>query len=524
MSTLRIGGLATGMDIDQIVSDLMKIQRMRLDRIKQNRQLLEWQRADFRAVHASLVTLRETAFKLRVQGTFLAKSATSSNETAVTATAGTSAAAGTYSVTVWQLAQGITKGSQAALPDEKNPDGSVKTLKEQFSSLADSITFTLEGKVGDGGARVSRDFVIDTTTATINTLVAQINEHSSSLGIRASYDSTNNRFYLTTTGTGSDYGIRVVDDQNGFLSDAAGAGTGTLNLLLQTGTIYEGQNALFDFGDVAGITSKTNTAAVNGITLYLKEGGGATGTITVQADVDAVYSSIKALVDQYNATIDLIYKELSEERYRDYLPLTDDQREKLSDDQEAKWEEKARSGMLRNDAMLSMYTAKFRLAMGSVVSSIEPAEVDGKTVTHNNLASIGIVTGTYAEKGKLYLRNDGKDLRRAIEADPEGVMNLFTQNTGVPGEMGIAQRLYDDLNGAIRSIVDKAGAESTFSLYDSSTLGKKLRKLDGEIARWENLLVKMEERYWKQFTAMEKAINKLNTQSMWLAQQFSYGQ
>lgn len=525
-SNMRIGGLASGMDIDQLVADLMKAERMRVDSIRQKRQLAEWQQEDYRAINSSLMALRTTASNMRLQGSYMAKMASSSNESAFTATASTSAGTGSYNVTVWQLAEGVTRGSQGQLAEERNADGTVKTLQGQFPSLSATITFTLEGKIGsDGVTRNSRAFSINTTTATIDTLVSEINRYSEELGIRASYDSANNRFFLSTTGTGSDYGINVSADSDNLLSDAGGAGTGQLQLLLRTGELRVGQNALFDFGDVTGMGSKTNTASVNGLTLNLKQGAGATGTVTVTRDVDTVYNSIKAFIDQYNSTIDLLNNELSENRYRDYLPLTDTQREDMSDEQEKKWEEKARSGMLRSDSLITGYYSKFRMSMSSKVGGIAPVTVDGKTVTHNTLSSIGIVVSfDYTDGGKLYLKNDGADLRKAIESDPEGVMNLFTQDTGVASEMGIAERLYNELDNGINAIIEKAGFESEYYLFDDSSLGKQLRSYDQSIADWEERLKVTEDRYWRQFTAMEKAISQLNSQSAWLAQQFGGGQ
>lgn len=519
MSQLRIGGLATGMDIDQMVKDLMQAQRMKSDRIKQKRQQVEWQRTDFRTLNSSLRTLRDTAFNMKLQGPYLTKKAVSSSETVLTATAGTSAATGSYTVNVDWLATGVSKGSQAGLSEEANADGTVKTLAAQFG-ISGTRTFTLEGKLEDGVPK-TKTFTIDTNTYTINTLATEIN--NANLGITASYDSAANRFYLTTTGVGSDYGIKVVNDADYFMSDATGAGTGALKLLLQNnGARISGQDAQYDFGDVNNISSKTNTFTVNGITLTLKAAGAS--TVTISRDTDAMYNSIKSFVDQYNTTIDLINGELSEERYDGYMPLTDEEREELSDKQEEDWEEKAKSGMLRNDSYLSGLVSKMRSAIGSVVSGVSPVTMDGKTVYHNSLASIGITTGDYSEKGRLYLKNDGADLKAAIEADPDGVMKLFNNDSGVTGEKGLAVRLYDEVERGVDDIIEKAGAESTFSLRDDSTLGKKLYDLDKQIDTWEERLIEIEDRYWRQFTAMEKAINQLNSQSAWLAQQFGGGQ
>lgn len=522
MSNLRIGGLSSGIDVDMMVSDLMRVERMRVDAVKQKKQQVEWQREDFRILNSSLMALRTAAFNMKLQGTFLAKSTVSSNEDALTATAGVAAAQGSYTVTVTNLAAGVNKGSQSRLAEEKNADGTTKTLQEQFGDLADTITFTLEGKLGaDGITRNSQAFTIDTATATVNTLVAEINLYSNTLGISASYDADNNRFFLTTTGTGADYGLRVTSDSDDLLSDATGAGSGKLQLLLQTGTLYQGQNARFDFGDVTGIESATNTATVNGLTLNLKQGGGATGTVTVTGNVDAVYNSIKAFVDQYNTTLELVNSKLTEQRYQDYLPLTDAQREVLSESRETAWEAKARSGMLKNDSYLTGAVSKIRSAASAIVSGIGPVMVNGQSITYHSLAAVGIVTGGYQEAGKLHLINDGAALKEAIQNDPEGVMKLFTQNTGAAGAEGIAQRLYAEVDYVIKGIMDKAGTSA--SLTDQSFLGKAMSRMDKQIRDMEDRLVKTEDRYWKQFTAMEKALNQLNAQSAWLVQQFSFG-
>ncbi|WP_269078948.1 flagellar filament capping protein FliD [Planococcus halocryophilus] len=42
--------------------------------------------------------------------------------------------------------------------------------------------------------------------------------------------------------------------------------------------------------------------------------------------------------------------------------------------------------------------------------------------------------------------------------------------------------------------------------------------MDTEISRWQDRLTSIEDRYWKQFTAMEKALSKMNSQSTWMQQ------
>ena len=117
---LRVSGLASGMDIDQLVSELMRAHRMRVDKSYQQRQILEWQREDYRTINSKLLALRNAAFDMKLQGTFMGKSAFSSNSNVLTATAGVNAGVGEYSITVHSLASGVTKSStEARLPAER---------------------------------------------------------------------------------------------------------------------------------------------------------------------------------------------------------------------------------------------------------------------------------------------------------------------------------------------------------------------------------------------------------------------
>lgn len=511
-NSLRIGGLASGMDIDQMVRDMMKVERMRVDKLEQKKQALEWRQDDYQEINSSLRALRDAVFQMKLQGSFLTKKAVSSNTAAVEAAAGAGAVAGSYDVTVTQLATGVTKGSQGTLADEVDTDGSTKTLAEQFG-LTGTITFTLEGSGG------THEFSFDTGTANIYTVAAAINE--ADLGINAGYDAALDRFSLTTTSTGEAAIIKVTNDVNHFLSgdqDAGVDGMGdpgiengdnTLGLLLKgDGTSYEGHNASFDFGDMTGLTSATNTVTVNGLTLTLKEAGST--TVTVSRDTDAVYDKIAAFVEKYNEVMGKVYDELYEERYSDYQPLTDDQREELTDKQIEQWEEKAKSGLLRSDATLFSLGGRLRQGVSAPVGG---ASAKG----YNSLAAIGIKTT--ADYFSPRLEIDEEDLRQALEEEPDGVMNLFTQSSEVDGELGIAQRLYAALDIGIDQIIDKAGG-GEFSLVDNSVIGKQVSDLNDQIVAWEERLLQIEDRYWRQFSAMEEAIQQMNAQSMWLAQQF----
>lgn len=495
----RITGLASGIDIDQWVSDLMKAERTRVDTWYQKKQILEWQQEDYRNINTKLLALRNATFDLKLQGSFQSKTATSSDTNVLTATASSTATAGTYTVKVNSLASGVYKSSTDALPDEQGTSGT-KTLAQQFG-LSGTVTFTLEGTVN--GEAVSKDFSFDTSTANIYTVVSEIN--NANIGLKASYDSTLNRFFLMTDSTGSSSELHVKADAENFL-------TGSLKLNVTVGAdeanAYHGTDAEIDFNDLTGLKFSTNQFTVGGITFNLKSTSASTVTVSVANDTEAVIDKIKAWVNAYNDAVGLMFTELNEERYRDYQPLTDDQKKEMKDSDIEKWEAKARSGLLKGDSLL--------YGVYSRVRSTTMARVEGLSTTYNNLSAIGITTGSYQEGGKLYI--DESKLRQALTADPEGVMELFTTSGETASNEGLAVRLYDELTKSMKLITDKAGSSTSY--YDNSSIGREIGRINTTIDQMEDRLSDMEDRYYRQFTAMEQAIQRMNQQSMWLAMQF----
>lgn len=131
---------------------------------------------------------------------------------------------------------------------------------------------------------------------------------------------------------------------------------------------------------------------------------------------------------------------------------------------------------------------------------------------YNQLAKIGINTSAnYLDGGKLVI--DEAKLKAAIEADPNSVEQLFR------GENGIVQKLTETVNSTMDKLKVKAG--NSFSTNDNFTIGKELNNIAKRQESFEDRLEQLEKRYWAQFTAMEQAIQKANSQSANLMQFFS---
>jgi flagellar hook-associated protein 2 len=516
-SNMRIGGLASGMDIDQIVSDLMKAERMPLDKLKQKKQILEWQRDDYREMNKLLQDLDTLVFDgIYRQSTFMKKTVTSSDESVVTAVATSVTANQTVEIgNITQLASAarwtsatITTTSGSVDPNAKLQDVTFTTGGGNFQ-FTSPITLTLNVTKPGSTTAETVDISIDPQNDSLNSIITKLNQNTN-LGVSVFYDEFTKKMVMTKNETGSGASIEVVS--GGDLLKALGFAidSGTNMLQQDPGS---GTNAKFT---INGLETErtTNTFTINGMTDTLKNTTADKVTISTATDTDAIFNSIKAFVDKYNETIDKINAELKEERYRDYPPLTDEQKEAMTDKQIELWEEKARSGMLRGDSILSSGLSKMRMDLYT--------KVEGSNITSgfSQLAEIGITTSpNYLDGGKLII--DETKLREKIQENPDAVYRLFNNDSTNYSEKGIARRLRDTIKDTIGKIEQKAG--KTIWTNQQFAIGRDLNDINDQIKRFEDHLKEVEDRYWRQFTAMEEAIQRANQQSMYLMNAFGGG-
>ncbi|MCG0313279.1 MAG: flagellar hook-associated protein 2 [Calditerricola sp.] len=489
---MRITGFASGLDIDQIVSDLMKAERIPLTRLVQKKQLVQWQREAYLSINSQLLKLRNAAFDLRLSSALNLKQIDITGDAnAVSAKATGGALDGVITVEVKQVATAARTISDTLDARMTDPNATLASL----GLWTGTYSITINGVTITG----------DASTDSLNTLLHKIN--TSSAGVTAYYDAANNRISFTAKEAGWVNGpnrdgdkITFDDGGSGFLGTVLGLNSGVNETAAQKAIVT-----------INGLESEqnTNTLTVNGITITLKAVG--TATLTVRTDVDAVVAKIKAFVDTYNETLSLIQTKLTEKRYRDYLPLTEEQKKEMTEEQIKLWEEKAKSGLLRGDSVLQALEQSLRSIATAVYSTGSSAV--------NSLALIGIRSLSYLDNGKLYI--DEAKLRQAIETDIEAVKKLFQQDGATEAEKGIAVRLYDRVAQAMKEVTRKAGSDP--NMLDSSVLGWQLRDLNARISAWEQKLIDIENKYYRQFTAMEQAISRYNMQAMFLAQRFGGG-
>ena len=298
----RISGLASGLDVDQIVKDLMRSYQMRIDKVKQNKQIWQWRQEDYRAINTSLLSLRNTVFDLRLQRTFLARKVSSSDENIVTVSVSSSSVPASYQVRVKQLATVATNCSAGRISKIDDPiDTSAslwsqrdKFLNDNFGWTEDNqFSFTINGEV----------FTFDGDTDSLDSVIAAINNNEKA-GVWAFYDAGTDRIALSTVKTGNNREGAEIQVTGEFMTNV---------LQIDMANEKGGEDALFEINGLDGMTSHDNSYTVNGVTFSFKEADPEkTVFLTVENDIDAVVNSIKNFVDSYNKILQEINNKLNE--------------------------------------------------------------------------------------------------------------------------------------------------------------------------------------------------------------------
>ncbi|GGA43633.1 flagellar filament capping protein FliD [Paenibacillus physcomitrellae] len=493
MSTnLRIGGLASGMDTDTIVKQLMTAARAPLDKLNQQKQVLEWTREDYRTINSKLVDFRNNkVLTYDKSSSMLAQKAViTGNTTSISAQATSSANQISMDVVVKSLATKTTAQSKGSLGSDVTPQTTLADLAKQQGTADEDIPDTYTVTINKATITLNK-------TDSLSSVVTKINSNKDA-NVNAVFDEVAGKLSISSKTFGAT-----------DLSIDSDSSSNSLTALL--GGFTEPEKGMKASVEVNGksYTPDSNSLTLNGVEISLLSvtPEGEKSTISNQPDSSKALETIKAFVQNYNDLLDTLNKKVSEEKYRDYPPLTDDQKKELTDDDITAWTDKAKSGTLKNDEILKSAISSMRDAITKAIGSSGVF----------NLTDVGITTGQWYEGGKLTLDED--KFKSAIESNPQGVTDLFQGSSTQPG---LFDQMADSLNGVLDKLASKAGtskysADLTAAFKTESTMGKSLKDYEQRISDLQDRLDDMENRYYSQFTAMEQAISKYNSQSSYLA-------
>ncbi|AJP59167.1 hypothetical protein UC34_23880 [Pandoraea vervacti] len=297
-------GIGSGLDVNALVTSLMQPANNKLTLLKNQETSYQTKLSALGQLQSSLSAFQASLLTLSSASQYLQMSANVGDNTILTASSGTSAAAGSYSVNVSQLAQAQSL-TTSGVTNQTSAIGSGTATKLTFSFGTITGGTLTDGVYSGAGftANASQQPVtitIDSSNNSLQGIRDAINASGAPVNATIVNDGSNTpyRLVLTSKTTGEAMSMNI--------SAAAGGDATVANMLTYdaTGTqnltqTAAGQNAKLTVNGLA-ITSATNTVqnAVQGLTLSLAKAG--TTTVTLSNNTSAVTSAVQSFATAYN--------------------------------------------------------------------------------------------------------------------------------------------------------------------------------------------------------------------------------
>ena len=536
---IRVSGLISGLDTDSIVQELVSAYSTKKEKYEKAQTKQEWKMDAWKTMNSKIYGFYTSSLSnMRMSTAYSLKTSSVSNSSIATVKASSSAVNGTQKMKVNKLASSAyMTGGVVKLSDDKNDTGNKKVTGS--TALSDMGIET--------GSKIAvNDTEIEITDGmTVNQLISKFKD----AGINASFDETNQRFFVNAKTSGAEGEFTLMaNNEEGFdalqklglfaayTTEKDTDGKQTVETaemtkyrkLLASGTdeqkklakkiIEEVENGKVssDAARISGqdaeivlngatFTSSTGTFSINGLSITAMQvtAAGEEVSITTSNDTQGMYNKIKEFLGKYNELIKDMDTAYNAAAAKDYEPLTDDEKKDMSDNEIEKWETKSKDSLLRRDSTLGNTSSSLKSLMNTSF------EINGKTYS---LSSFGINTASYFsadtnEKGCLHIDGDADDattsgnedkLMAAINEDPEVVAEFFQK---------LSTSVYNDLTKRMAS----SSVSSIYTIYNDKQMSSEYSDYKDKVSKWQEKLEYYEEFYYKKFSAMEKALSKLQS-------------
>ncbi|HBG20959.1 MAG TPA: flagellar hook-associated protein 2 [Desulfobulbaceae bacterium] len=477
--SITFSGLATGLDTDSIVKDIMALERASLNRVEAKKEKATQRLEAFGQFKAKLDALKSAVGDMTLTSQLRSTKATLSSESAFTATT-TSGMSGSYNISVAQLSQ------------------VQKTITDGFSSNTASVLGT--GTITVNGTQIT----VNEDNNSLAELAQSINAQSETTGVRASIindGSGATPYHLVFTGKDASTSFTVTSD----LKDA-------LNAPIDLGetNVQSAQQAVV-FIDGIKVVSETNTLseAISGVTLNLNAVSSTSHSGTpevgidpwdwadppvynstrmdVESDTGAVKEKITAFVTAYNDAINWILS-----GYEEFGGSSE-----VAEVEEGSDEEAVLGSVLRGDATINSMKRQLQNVLTSSVDTVGGFKI---------LSEIGITTNL---NGTLQQNNTKLD--DALQKKFDDTVYLLSGDDTTTGVM-------KNLNSLLLKMTS-----STIGMYaqQKNAYDSSVDIYDSQIDQMELRLTKREQILRAQFSAMEQLVSSLNAQGSFLTQQMN---
>lgn len=545
----RITGLATGLDVDSVVKETMQAYQTKIDTVDQQKKVAELQQEMYRDVIKECRNFYDDYFDISKSDSILLQrnwgtTTFESSNSAVSVTGNGGAEVAKYSVKVTSVA----KAASYVMPiDDVKDTFYINNVKVEIDKEKDK---------------------------TASEKVASINKALKGSGVTAKYSEFSNGIVFTTDKLGADQSITVSDvktttensdfytgleeNYNKIISDedkkkfevkvagqtinvdlSGGFSKEKINEAMKEKGIYisEGENGSYnvtypensiqkaqgsnceaiirkDGQEYKVSGSNSNSITLDGVTFKFNSVTTEEVKITGKTDTKAIKDKLVKFVDDYNKIMEKLNTLINEKRDKDYMPLTEAQKEEMTDKQIELWEKKVKEGQLSRDSDL----IRIRNSMKNAMSSLSGG-------TGESLAVFGIkpVSDYNGNKNGTFII-DEEALNKALENDIENVMNTFIASSKNDSDKGALQKLksiFDtETQSSTSALIKKAGMEGS-STASNNTLSNKIKKYEEKISRMEAIFSTKQQALYSKYARLETLMNNLNSQSSYLTSMFS---
>lgn len=278
-------------------------------------------------------------------------------------------------------------------------------------------------------------------------------------------------------------------------------------------TRVDAEDAKITLND-AKFTSSSNVFNINGLTIKATGTTAAGESLTISTDTDTqgLYDKIKDFLTEYNSIINELTSLYNADSAKGYEPLTDDEKSEMSDSEVEKWETKIKDAILRNDSTI-----------GGVMNSMTTAMMSSYTVNGKSysLASFGIHTLGYlnAAKNEQYAYHiDGDEDDSNTSGKTDKLLDMITNNPEDVEEF--MKQLTSGLYSALDAKMKSTTMSSAYTIYNDKQMTKDYNSYTTQIKNWETKIEDLENRYYKQFSNMEKQLAKMQSSTSSLTSMF----
>ncbi|NEZ48424.1 flagellar cap protein FliD [Clostridium botulinum] len=488
----RITGLATGMDTDAMVKKMLMREQQRIDRANGNKQYNQWRQEEYVEIIKDTRELRDDFLlisspketNLLKSDTYAGTKAKSDNESLIEAKSLPGAKAGKYQIKVKDIARAATIEFKGSKDDVDKVKEVIKNIKPDLLNKVEVNFSELTGKMSVVSKETGKKIADDNVMKDISNAL----KGKYSLDYKE-IDGNEAEVYIKEPGQSEYTKVNSkITSKNKFVID----------------------NMEYD---ISGITT-------NG-SIDTKDDTGAIA-INVKKDVSSSVDKIKKFVEKYNKLIEKLNTKVDEKKIYSYKPLTEEQKKSMKPEEVKEWEKKAKQGIIKNDANVQQMLSQMRQAFYGGYTT-DPSKSDHATFGVS-LSEIGITTSRETSKrGQLVI--DEKKLTKALEEKSDKVYELFTKSGSDKESKGILNRLTGIVDkyvgghgGEDGILVKKSGYKDSRWLLNND-LSKKIIEQEKQIKQLERMMFSKQEQYYKMFSKLEVAMNKMNSQSSWFQAQ-----